>query len=133
MTTSESVSDPVGTDEESRIGALGRALSRRVRNPAWVGRASAVGLCLSSIAFVAGFVFVLSSAGQLALITVPPLLQVVFALPYLVALFAFGTVAGAVSGWWRGHWSLAGRIHQTILAVLSVLFVWQLLALGFLP
>jgi hypothetical protein len=58
----------------------------------------AVGLCLSSIAFVAGFVFVLSSGGTLALTTVPLCLQLVFALPYLVTLFSFGTVAGAVSG-----------------------------------
>jgi hypothetical protein len=98
-----------------------------------VGRASAVGLCLSSIVFVAGFALVLSSGGNLALATVPLSFQVVLALPYLVALFAFGTVAGAVSGWRRGHWSFAGRLHQTILAVIAVLFVWQLLVLGFLP
>ena len=133
MTAAGSGSDPVGAAERSRIGALRRALGRRVGNLAWVGRASAVGLCLSSIAFVAGFVFVLSSGGNLALATVPLLLRVVFALPYLVALFAFGTVAGAVSGWRQGYWLLAGRLHQTILAVIAVLFVWQLLVLGFLP
>jgi sulfite exporter TauE/SafE len=76
---------------------------------------------------------VLSSGGNPALATVPPLLRVVFALPYLVALFAFGTVAGAVSGWRQGYWSLAGRVHQTILAVIAVVFAWQLLVLGFLP
>lgn len=133
MTAAGSGSDPVGAAERSRIGALKRALGRRVGNLAWVGRASAVGLCLSSIAFVAGFVFVLSSGGNLALATVPLLLRVVFALPYLVALFAFGTVAGAVSGWRQGYWSLAGRVHQTILAVIAVVFAWQLLVLGFLP
>lgn len=133
MTAAGSGSDPVGAAERSRIGALRRALGRRVGNLAWVGRASAVGLCLSSIAFVAGFVFVLSSGGNLALATVPLLLRVVFALPYLVALFAFGTVAGAVSGWRQGYWSLAGRVHQTILAVIAVVFAWQLLVLGFLP
>ena len=133
MTTAGSGSDPAGAAERSRIGALRRALGRRVGNLAWVGRASAVGLCLSSIAFVAGFVFVLSSGGNLALATVPLLLRVVFALPYLVALFAFGTVAGAVSGWRQGYWSLAGRVHQTILAVIAVVFAWQLLVLGFLP
>ena len=102
MTAAGSGSDPVGAAERSRIGALRRALGRRVGNLAWVGRASAVGLCLSSIAFVAGFVFVLSSGGNLALATVPLLLRVVFALPSLVSLFAFGPVAGAVSGWRQG-------------------------------
>jgi hypothetical protein len=133
VTTAGSGSDPAGAAERSRIGALRRVLGRRVGTLAWVGRASAVGLCLSSIAFVAGFVFVLSSGGNPALATVPPLLRVVFALPYLVALFAFGTVAGAVSGWRQGYWSLAGRVHQTILAVIAVVFAWQLLVLGFLP
>ena len=43
------------------------------------------------------------------------------------------TVVGAVAGWWCGYWSLAGRVHQTVLALLAVGFVWQLSALGFLP
>jgi hypothetical protein len=133
VTTAGSGSDPAGAVERSRIDALRRVLGRWVGNPALVGRASAVGLCLSSIVFVAGFALVLSSGGNLALATVPLSFQVVLALPYLVALFAFGTVAGAVSGWRRGYWSLAGRLHQTILAVIAVLFVWQLLVLGFLP
>jgi len=42
-------------------------------------------------------------------------------------------VVGAVAGWWCGYWSLAGRVHQTVLALLAVGFVWQLSALGFLP
>jgi hypothetical protein len=133
VTTAGSGSDPAGTAAESRIGALQRALGRRVGNPAWIGRGAAVGLCLSSIAFVAGFALVLLSGGNLALATVPLSFQVVLALPYLVALFAFGTVAGAVSGWQRGYWSLAGRLHQTILAVIAVLFTWRLFVLGFLP
>lgn len=129
MRTSQSVS---GADESEASEWWKHALRRRLRNPAWLGRASAVGLCLTSIAFVAGFVFVLSSGGQLALITKPLSLQIIFGLPYLVAVFAVGTVAGAVSGWRQRHWSLAGRIHQTILAVLAVVFLWQLVTLGLL-
>lgn len=129
MRNSQSVPGP---DESAGSEWWRRALGRRFGNPAWLGRASAVGLCLTSIAFVAGFVFVLSSGGQLALITMPLSLQVIFALPYLVAVFAAGTVAGAISGWRQRHWSLAGRIHQTILAVLAMVFLWQLVTLGLL-
>lgn len=130
MTASQSVPEP---DRSRPSESLGRTLRGRVGDPAWLGRASAVALCLSSLGFVAGFLFVVSTGGQLALITMPLSLQVVFALPYLIALSAVGTVAGAVSGWRQGRWSLATRVHQTVLAVLAVLFVWQLFALGFLP
>lgn len=108
-------------------------LGERVRNPAWLGRASAVGFCVTVLVFSGSFVFALTNLDQFALLIVPAWLQAVLALPYVAAVFALGTVAGAVSGWRHSRWSLAARIHQTVLAGLAVLFVWQLTVLGFLP
>ncbi|ELZ49055.1 hypothetical protein C463_00405 [Halorubrum californiense DSM 19288] len=83
--------------------------------------------------FAGSFVFTLMNLDQFTLLIVPAWLQVVLALPYVVAVFTFGTIAGAVSGWRHSRWSLAARIHQTVLAGLALLFIWQLTVLGFLP
>lgn len=108
------------------------SLGQRVRDPAWLGRASAVGFCVTLLVFAGSFVFAFMNLDQFALLIVPAWLRVVLALPYVVAVFALGTVAGAVSGWRHSRWSLAVRIHQTVLAGLGLLFVWQLTVLGFL-
>ena len=130
MTTPQS---PSNSGEATKEGRGGIALGQRVRNPAWLGRASAVGFCVTVVVFVGSFVFAFMNLDQFALLIVPAWLQTVLALPYIVVVFALGTVAGAVSGWRHSRWSLAVRIHQTALAVLAILFVWQLTVLGFLP
>lgn len=130
MTAPQSPSNSGEATNERRIDI---SLGQRVRNPAWLGRASAVGFCVTVLVFAGSFVFALMNLDQFALLIVPAWLQAVLALPYVVAVFALGTVAGAVSGWRHSHWSLAARIHQTVLAGLAILFVWQLTALGFLP
>ncbi len=130
MTTPQS---PSNSGEATKEGRGGIALGQRVRNPAWLGRASAVGFCVTVVVFVGSFVFGFMNLDQFALLIVPAWLQAVLALPYIIAVFGLGTVAGAVSGWRHSRWSLAVRIHQTALAGLAILFVWQLTVLGFLP
>ena len=131
--SSQSVGDAAGSEvEDTQEGGFRQASLRRVTNPKWLARASAVGLCCTALGFVIGVVVVLSTAGQLTLITMPPKLQALFAVPYLVLLFGVGTVAGTVLGWHRGYWSLRVRIHQTLLAILAVLFLWRLASYGLL-
>jgi hypothetical protein len=124
---------PSNSGEATKEGRRGITLGQRVRNPAWLGRVSAVGFCVTVVVFVGTFVFAFMNLDQFALLTVPAWLQAVLALPYIIAVFGLGTVAGAVSGWRHSHWSLSVRIHHTALAVLAILFVWQLTVLGFLP
>ncbi len=130
MTTPQQPSDPGETGQESRTAV---AVGQRVRSPGWLGRASAVGFCVTLLAFVGSFVFALMNLDQFTLLVVPGWLQVVLALPYAIVVFAVGTAAGAVSGWRHSRWSLTTRVHQTVLAALALLFVWQLTVLGFLP
>ena len=115
-----------------RLGAVQRALAERVRSPAWLSRASGVGLCFSALGFVAALGFALAQGGQIALITRPLPMQVALALPWLVLAFAVATTLGVALAWWRRYWSLAARVHQTVLALLGLAFVWQLWTLGFL-
>jgi hypothetical protein len=131
--SSQSVGDAAGSEAEgTQERSFRQAFFRRVTNPKWLARASAVGLCCTALGFVIGVVVVLSTAGQLTLIMMPPRLQALFAVPYLVLLFGVGTVAGAVLGWHRGYWSLCARIHQTLLAILAGIFLWRLASYGLL-
>jgi uncharacterized membrane protein len=103
-----------------------------VTSPEWLARAAGIGLSGVSVGFVLVFLLVLGRGGELALVTRPLPMQVALAVPYLIVPLAVGTTVGAVLAWTNRYWSLSARIHQTVLAVLGVLFVWQLATLGFL-
>lgn len=111
---------------------LTRGVTRRLTNPAWLARATAVGLCTLAIGFIGLFTVVLETGGDLTLITRPLPMQLALLLPYLIAISAFGTTAGAVLGWHYRYWSLRVRLHQTVLSILGLAFSWQLSELGFL-
>lgn len=120
-------------DETAALDALPASPDDLWSTPT-LARAAAVGLSVVGLGFagalVAGIVF---GGGQLAFVTMPLALGVAYRLPWAAVVFAAGTVAGAVLAWRHAYWSRWGRIHQTALALLGVLFVWQLTVLGFLP
>lgn len=119
----------------SRYGdtaAIRRRLHRRLTSLPWLARATAVGLSVVSLGVVLLFGFAVASGGELALITRPLPMQLALVLSNAVGLLTLGTVIGTVLAWRNHYWSLAARIHQTILAVLGLGFSWQLAALGFL-
>lgn len=133
MTDRQTSRRPTGSSpERGDSSAIARGLKRRVSSPSWLARAAGVGLSSVSIGFVALFVIVLESAGQLALITRPLPMRLALALPYLIASLTLATTAGAVLAWRYRYWSLSARIHQTLLALLGVAFSWQLAVLGFI-
>lgn len=119
--------------ERSYLASVGRAVRRRAANPPWLARSAGVGLAVVSLAFVAGFLAVLGTHGLTLFVTNPATMRVLLALPYIIVVLATGTVVGAALSWRHGYWSRAARIHQTVLAVLGVAFVWQLFELGVLP
>jgi len=132
MTRSSSeTQSQAGTADHS--GTLAPALRRRLGRPAWLARAAAVALCLVSLASVALIAVGFATGGQLAVITQPLPLRVGLAVVPVVAALAAGTAVGTLLAWYEGYWSRAARVHQTVLAVLGLVFVWQLFALGFLP
>ena len=115
-----------------RAGVIVGGVGRRLGSPAWLSRAAAVGLCGTAIGLVGTLAVAIASHGRIALVTRPSPMRVALLLPYLVSVFAGGTLVGAMLAWWNRYWSLAARIHQTILALLGLGFVWQLAVLGFL-
>jgi hypothetical protein len=108
-------------------------VKRRLTSASWLARVASVGLSSISIGFVVLFVFVLETGGDLTLFTRPLPMQIALALPYLIGALTFGTTVGVVLAWRYRYWSLTTRIHQTVLALLGLVFSWQLSTLGFLP
>lgn len=135
MTSRSDDSRPLLDGFTTRFHRIARAGGGRISSPTWLARASAVGLCVSSLGFVALFVGGLAAepTAELALVVEPLPLRLALWLPALIGVFAVGTFIGAAVGWYNSYWSLVGRIHQTLLALLGVLFVWQLSVFGLLP
>jgi hypothetical protein len=131
MTDTELSQDRSEQAQDSYSG-LTHGFTRRLTSPAWLARAAAVGLCALSIGFVGLFMLVLETRGDLTLITRPLSMQLALVFPYLIAVCALGTTAGALLGWRYRYWSLRVRVHQTVLAILGIVFSWQLSTLGFL-
>ncbi|OYR58459.1 hypothetical protein [Halorubrum halodurans] len=119
-----------GGDERGGFTHGGR---RRSTSASWLARAAGVGLSAVSIGFVLLLVFVLETGGERTLFTRPLPMRIALALPYLVGALTLGTTVGALSAWRYRYWSLVARIHQTVLALLGLVFTWQLSTLGFLP
>jgi hypothetical protein len=113
------------------VADLAHVVTRRIPSASWLVRTASVALCVVALGFVSLFVLVLGRGGELALITRPLSLQVVLVLPYLVVAIALATAVGTVFAWIDRYWSLAARIHQTLLALLGLGFSWQLWVLGF--
>lgn len=133
MSDSSHTSEPEQVQRESYLPtAIANGVTRRLSTPAWVARATGVGLCLVSLGSVVAFAVAYGSGGELALITKPLPMRIALVFPYLILVFTLGTGVGAMLAWWNRYWSLSARIHQTLLALLGLGFSWQLATLGFL-
>ena len=132
MTDQHTSQQRTGQEQEHVDRRYIHGVKRCLTSLSWLARAAGVGLSSVSIGFVVLFMFVLETGGDLTLITQPLPMQIALALPYLIGALSLGTTAGALLGWRYRYWSLTTRIHQTMLALLGLAFIWQLSTLGFL-
>ncbi len=107
-------------------------ITDRYTDPRWLFRAVSASLCIVSIAFVGLLTLGLALGGNRAVITQPPSLQIAQLLPPVIVLLTLLTGLSLPVAWVRGYWSAIARVHQTIMAVLGLVFVWQLRVLGFI-
>jgi CubicO group peptidase (beta-lactamase class C family) len=113
-----------------------RGRSRRPGGPqgrlSRVARGLALGLAVVALLFLGGLVPVL--ADPAVLMGDLTRLRALLVLPLLGTLLAGGVVICAGLAWWRRLWSLAARVHYTIVALAGIAFTWFLAAwnlLGF--
>jgi hypothetical protein len=81
-----------------------------------LARGLALALCVAFIAFVAVFTQYMNNEDQ-------PILRI---LVWVVAALALGVTFQAVIAWWKGWWSLAGRLHYTVIALAGLSVTWFL-------
>lgn len=132
------MSDPVAApnsdtdNQQAMMERLRLGIQWRATSLPWLARTAGVGLCVVSLALIGIFVFALGRHGLTLFVSNPPAVQIVSTLSYAVTLLEVGTMIGAIIAWRDRYWSRSARIHQTVLAVLGLAFVWQLFVLGFL-
>lgn len=122
-----------GRPRERGDAGTGERLRRRLPSLPWLARAAGTALSVVAVGFVLAFLFVVGRGGRLTLLTRPPAMRAVLALPSLVAFLGPSAALGAALAWRNGYWSRRARVHQTVLALLGLGLCWQLWVLGFLP
>jgi hypothetical protein len=60
----------------------------------------------------------------------PPEAAPLFVLPWLAAALSVGLLGLAVWAWKARYWSLASRVHYTLIALAAAGFVWLLYSWG---
>ena len=96
----------------------GVLLSRQAR---WV----AGGMSALYVLFLIGMVIVLSDTTSL-MYGVPPLLRFVLVLPLLAVVLTIGAMGFTVLAWKNRYWGVAGRVHYTLVTLVSLAFIWFL-------
>jgi hypothetical protein len=57
---------------------------------------------------------------------VPPIMTVFLAIALLAAVLTIGLVIFTVLAWKNKYWSLAGRLHYTLITLAALAFIWFL-------
>jgi cellobiose-specific phosphotransferase system component IIC len=56
----------------------------------------------------------------------PPVMEAIMYVPWILAVLLIGVLLGAVFAWLRKYWTLTGRIFYTVLALAAIAHIWFL-------
>jgi CubicO group peptidase (beta-lactamase class C family) len=110
-----------GSRSASGSGSGATSAGDRPRAARWLAGFAGV----LATGFLVGFLAVVVTDST-AIIFQPASLRAVLVLPPLYAVATLGVVAFAVLAWYDRYWGLLGRVHYTVVAAASVVFLWQL-------
>jgi len=82
-------------------------------------------LALLSLVFWIVFSLVMSNLNNLVF-GLPPAVDVLMVIPYILVVLAAGMLVFAVLAWVKRYWTLTGRIFYTLLALAATAHVWFL-------
>lgn len=111
---------PIGT-LRNRLKGKKNAGELRSRQARWV----AGGMSALYVLFLIGMVIVLSDTQSL-MYGVPPLLPFVLVLPLLAVVLTIGALGFTVLAWRNRYWDMIGRVHYTLVMLMSLAFIWFL-------
>jgi len=104
----------------------GDALPVSATRARWVAGAGVAGLLVFVLAFVAISIAVASMARPTLFDRPPAWFEVVFVVPTLGTLATAGAVAYAVRAWIHEDWSLAARVHYSVVVAAAAVLYWLL-------
>jgi hypothetical protein len=111
---------PIGA-LQNRVKGKKKAGELRSRQAHWV----AGGMSALYLLFLIGMVIVLSDT-QSIMYGVPPLLPFVLVLPLLAVVLTIGALGFTVLVWRNRYWGGIGRVHYTLVTLMSLPFIWFL-------
>ena len=113
-----------------------RSLRQRAPRAAWAARWLAALVATLHLAFLALLlIFIINTSTSqpyLLLFGLPPEAAPLFAVPWVALALSVGLALLLWPVWREGYWSLAGRVHYTLVTLASFGFVWLLLDWGLL-
>jgi hypothetical protein len=77
------------------------------------------------VLFLVGMVIILSDIYSI-MYGIPPLLPFVLVLPLLAVVLTIGALGFTVLAWKNRYWGVAGRVHYTLVTLVSLAFIWFL-------
>lgn len=89
-----------------------------------LARGLAFGISALNVLFVLGVVWFLANDGLEY--AIPPYLPVLLGLELVAAILTIGLVVLAILAWAHSYWSLAKRVHYTLVTLAAVAFIWFL-------
>jgi CubicO group peptidase (beta-lactamase class C family) len=98
-----------------------KASTLRARQARWV----AWGMSALYVLFLVGMVIILSDIYSI-IYGIPPLLPFVLVLPLLAVVLTIGALGFTVLAWKNRYWDVAGRVHYTLVTLVSLAFIWFL-------
>ena len=105
----------------NRLKGKKKAGVLRSHQARWV----AGGMSALYVLFLIGMVIVLSDTTSL-MYGVPPLLPFVLVLPLLAAVLTIGALCFTMLAWNNRYWGVVGRVHYTLVTLVSLAFIWFL-------
>lgn len=114
------------------VGFLGnrdrrRRLGSQAGSGVWPTLARLVAWVQAALSLVALLgIFMLLSDLETVTFGVPPLMETLMKVPYLTTALLGVMLLFTVAVWWKGWWTLIGRLHYTFITLLAgVLVLWQ--------
>jgi hypothetical protein len=111
-----------------------RGLRRRPSRGEWLGRSLAALVAALYLSFVGLLLMVIINTAEqqpyLLLFGLPPQNAPLFVVPWVAGALSLGLAPVAYLAWRDRYWSLAGRIHFTLVTAATLGFFWLLLDWG---
>jgi CubicO group peptidase (beta-lactamase class C family) len=108
------------------IGFLFNRCHTKSEKPGRAARWVAGAACMLDLLFMAGLVALSAVAPMSIIYGIPSSLSALLAIAIVAAVLALSSTALAVLAWKDSYWSIAGRVHYTLVVLALLAFIWWL-------